>query len=212
MFRICLVLIVLYIVSHKSAQAQDLALLQEEEKPLYGQMQTPLKIEKQRKQGLKVTVLSLFSGSIKLTYERLIIPKQSLEVSLGYIGFGYDKNNKAYSGYLARLAYKFIYPFQNTQALAGLYIKPELAYSNYEYDSHPESMPDIVKREHVSRLAIMAVGGYQFIFKGFMLDLFAGLGVGVGDAKGSNYHHGYIGFNCDSHMAFTAGFKLGYAF
>ncbi|MEG1572674.1 MAG: hypothetical protein RR328_03900, partial [Bacteroidales bacterium] len=69
-----------------------------------------------------------------------------------------------------------------------------------------------MQREHVQRLAIMGVGGYQFIFSGFMLDLFAGIGLGIGDAKGSNYHHGYIGFNCESPIAMTAGFKLGYAF
>ncbi|MBR5665369.1 MAG: hypothetical protein IKX13_06435, partial [Bacteroidales bacterium] len=38
------------------------------------------------KNDLKVTMLSLFSGSTKLTYERLITRTQSVEITGGVIG------------------------------------------------------------------------------------------------------------------------------
>ena len=66
------------------------------------------------KNDLKVTMLSLFSGSTKLTYERAFIQygfhiTNSIEITGGVIGWGGDwLNHNRSRGGLCRLAYKFI--------------------------------------------------------------------------------------------------------
>lgn len=160
----------------------------------------------QNNNNLKVTILSLFSGSTKLTYERLIVQKQSLEITGGIIGAGMDiLNHNGAKGALCRLAYKFIFKEEQQSPLDGFYVKPEFAFSSYSYKYEEE-------RLSVNRLAVMGCTGYQIVKNWFVFDIFAGMGFGVGDANKSNYHHGYIGFNSSSPFAFTAGFKLGVVF
>lgn len=173
------------------------------------------------KNDLKVTVLSLFSGSTKLTYERAITQKQSVEITGGVIGWGGDLLNHNHSkGGLCRLAYKFIfnysyYPhfhfFSNQSRpehlLHGFYLKPELAFSSFSYDSK-----DGMERLHNNRLAVMGCIGYQWVCHRFVFDIFGGLGAGIGDENEYNYYHGFIALPKGTPTAFTAGFKLGVAF
>ncbi|MDD4000940.1 MAG: hypothetical protein PHX62_08645 [Bacilli bacterium] len=161
--------------------------------------------------NLKITLLSLISGSTKITYERKTFPYQSIEITGGIIGAGFDLlNHNQSKGSLYRLAYKFIFHSKKQFPLEGWYIKPELAFSSYRYNYINDLL--IVERLMVNRLAIMSVGGYELIRKWFVFDIFAGMGFAVGNANHSNYHHGYIGLNADSDLAFTAGFKVGVAF
>lgn len=173
------------------------------------------------KNDLKVTVLSLFSGSTKLTYERAITRTQSMEITGGVIGWGGDWLNHNHSkGGLCRLAYKFIfnysyYPhfhfFSNQSRpghlLHGFYLKPELAFSSFSFDSK-----DGMERLHNNRLAVMGCVGYQVVYKRFVFDIFGGLGAGIGDENEYNYYHGFIALPKGIPTAFTAGFKLGVAF
>lgn len=166
------------------------------------------------KNDLKVTVLSLFSGSTKLTYERAITRTQSMEITGGVIGWGGDWLNHNHSkGGLCRLAYKFIFHFNEYQSnkpeylLNGFYLKPELAFSSFSYDSK-----DGMERLHNNRLAVMGCVGYQVVYKRFVFDIFGGLGAGIGDENEYNYYHGFIALPKGTPTAFTAGFKLGVAF
>jgi hypothetical protein len=166
------------------------------------------------KNDLKVTVLSLFSGSTKLTYERAITRTQSVEITGGIIGWGGDWLNQNHSkGGLCRLAYKFIFHFNEYRSnkpehlLNGFYLKPELALSSFSYDSK-----DGMERLHNNRLAVMGCVGYQVVYKRFVFDIFGGLGAGIGDENEYNYYHGFIALPKGTPTAFTAGFKLGVAF
>ena len=174
------------------------------------------------KNDLKVTVLSLFSGSTKLTYEHtfnnhyLTSPRtnSSVEITGGVIGWGGDWLNQNNSkGGLCRLAYKFIFHnkiyrcMRPGHLLNGFYLKPELAFSSFSYDSK-----DGMERLHNNRLAVMGCVGYQVVYKRFVFDIFGGLGAGIGDENEYNYYHGFIALPKGSPTAFTAGFKLGVAF
>ena len=164
-----------------------------------------------KKNNIKITLLSLMSGSTKITYERKILPKQSIEITGGIIGLGFDfLNHNQSKGFLSRLAYKFIFPVKNHYPLDGWYVKSELAFSAYTYNNITEKMD--IERLAVRRLAIMGVGGYQMVVKWFVFDVFAGLGIGIGNANLCNYHHGFIGLNPESLLTLTAGFKIGVAF
>nr|MCR5014695.1 hypothetical protein [Bacteroidales bacterium] len=90
--------------------------------------------------------------------------------------------------------------------LNGFYIKPELCYSQYEYNHSSEG------RRKVDRVALMGVLGYDWVRRWFVFDLYGGLGLASGNANLSNYHHGFIGWNDHTPFAFTAGFRVGVAF
>jgi len=169
--------------------------------------QTPQ--QKMRKNEIKVAVLSLASGTSKITYERLVREYQSIELTVGVIGWGFDKlKDSDPRGTAWRAAYKFIFPgkYNEHNQLNGFYIKPELCYSQYHYDHVSEG------RRRVDRLAMMGVLGYDWVRKWFVFDLYGGLGFAAGNCNLSNYHHGFIGWNDHTPYAFTAGFRVGVAF
>ena len=173
------------------------------------------------KNDLKVTMLSLFSGSTKLTYERAFIQygfhiTNSIEITGGVIGWGGDwLNHNRSRGGLCRVAYKIIYnptkiycrPYPPGNRLEGFYLKPEVAFSSFSYEAREGG-----ERLHNNRLAIMGCIGYQWVCHRFVFDIFGGLGAGIGDENEYNYYHGFIALPKGSPTAFTAGFKLGVAF
>ncbi len=165
--------------------------------------------QKMRKNEVKVALLSLASGTSKITYERLVREYQSIELTAGVIGWGFDKlKDSDPKGTAWRMAYKFIFPNRNNEnnQLNGFYIKPELCYSQYYYNHISEG------RRKVDRLALMGVLGYDWVRQWFVFDLYGGLGLASGNSNLSNYHHGFIGWNDQLPLAFTAGFRVGVAF
>ena len=166
-------------------------------------------LPKMRKNEVKVALLSLASGTTKVTYERWVREYQSVEFTAGVIGWGFDKlKNSDPRGTAWRLAYKFILPNARNafNQLCGFYVKPELCYSTYHYNDDPRG------RLKVDRLALMGVLGYDWVLNWFVFDLYGGLGLATGNSNHSNYHHGFIGWNDHTPFAFTAGFRVGVAF
>ncbi len=164
---------------------------------------------KMRKNEIKVALLSLASGTSKITYERLVRDYQSIELTFGVIGLGFDKlKDSDPRGATWRAAYKFIFPNRHNanNQLCGFYVKPELCYSTYRY-THPT-----LGRLKVDRTALMGVLGYDWVKRWFVFDLYGGMGFAAGNSNNSNYHHGFIGWNDHTPFAFTAGFRVGVAF
>ena len=162
-----------------------------------------------RKNEVKVALLSLASGTSKVTYERWVREYQSVEFTAGVIGWGFDKlKDSDPKGTAWRFAYKFILPNSRNahNQLRGFYVKPELCYSSYHYNH------DTRGRLKVDRVALMGVLGYDWVLNWFVFDLYGGLGLASGNSNLSNYHHGFIGLKHDSPTAFTAGFRIGVAF
>lgn len=165
--------------------------------------------QKMRKNEIKVALLSLASGTSKITYEHLILDYQSIEITAGIIGWGFDILKDSHpKGTTWRAAYKFIFPnrYNSDNQLCGFYVKPELCYSSYYY-TNPE-----LERLKVDRVALMGVLGYDWVKNWFVFDTYAGLGLASGNSNHSNYHHGFIGWNDHTPFAFTAGFRIGIAF
>ncbi len=162
-----------------------------------------------RKNEIKVALLSLASGTSKITYQRLVRDYQSIELTAGVIGWGFDKlKDSNPKGTAWRLAYKFIFRNKHNanNQMCGFYIKPELCYSTYKYN-HPDE-----GRLQVDRVALMGVIGYDWVINWFVFDIYGGLGLACGNSNLSNYHHGFIGLSHDSPTALTAGFRIGFAF
>ena len=149
------------------------------------------------------------SGTSKVAYERLVHDYQSVELTAGIIGLGFDKlKDSNPRGTAWRFAYKFITPSERNEnnQLCGYYYKPELCYSSYKYN-HPNK-----GRLKVDYLALMLVMGYDWVKNWFVFDIYGGLGYAFGNNNFSNYHHGFICIDQGMPLALTAGFRIGVAF
>lgn len=161
--------------------------------------------------NIKATLLSLGSGSTRISYERALDSAISAEFTVGIIGMGWDiLNHSDPRGFIVKLAPKWnLYPVGTPNALSGFYFKPELIYADYTYFCKDNS---ISEPQHTRQLALLAEGGFQIVAKWFVFDIYTGLGPTVGSGNYNNYYHGFMRFPANGFMAYTAGFRLGVAF
>ena len=184
-------------------------------------------VMKVSKNDFKVTLLSLGSGSSRFTYERAFTPRNSAELTVGVIGWGFDIMNGANPrGVLFKMAVKYnVLPQKSAKQswLAGFYVKPELVVADYDYETDKEVDGAIIARgaksvgyrnkAHTTQFALLAEGGYQLVlWKWFVFDVYAGLGPSFGTGNMDNYYHSFMRYPKDSWLAFTAGFRVGVAF
>lgn len=164
-----------------------------------------------QKNNIKITFLSWFTGSSKVTYERYILPHQSMEFSVGWIGAGYDKHKNVPRGYTFRYAYKFMF-FQNPKyVLDGFYVKPEFILSDFRYNPK-----DGTPRTRSLMGTAMGLIGYQFARNWFVADVFFGVGYAWGTPADTWYQHGFMlwdFFNTkNENISTTFGIKVGVLF
>ena len=171
--------------------------------------------EKVTRNDFKFTLLSLGSGSTRITYEHAFNPINSAEFTLGIVGLGLDFMNASNPhGLLVKLAYKWrLIPQRNADSwLAGLYVKPEFVICHFNYYD-PLSDAEIVEQAaNTFQMALLAEVGYQLVLNWFVFDVYTGLGPSVGSGNDNNYFHSFMLFPKESFLAFTAGFRLGVAF
>lgn len=170
-----------------------------------------------RRNDFKITLLSLGSGSTRITYERAFSNRNSGEVTLGIVGLGWDwMNHSSPHGLLTKVAYKWILAPQLSSSswLAGFYVKPEFVWARFMYGSNrrdefgfPEKCPKLTLQ-----MALLAECGYQLVLDWFVFDVYCGLGPSFGTGNSNNYYHSFMLFPSDGWLAFTAGFRVGVAF
>lgn len=166
------------------------------------------------KNDIKVTLLSLGSGSSRFTYERAFSPKHSAELTVGVIGWGWDFLHKMDShGFLLKGAFKWnLIPMKNaTSWLAGFYLKPEFVAASFRYA--PMTKPvgtDYPKR--TLEFALLGECGYQVVLCWFVFDVYAGMGPSFGTGNENNYYHSFMNIPRNWPLAFTSGFRIGVAF
>lgn len=171
--------------------------------------------EKASRNDVKFTLLSLGSGSTRITYEHAFSPEYSAEFTLGIIGMGWDwMNNSNPTGLLTKLAYKTRLIPQRSSAswLAGFYGKPELVFAHFAYSvpSRGDGLDECGLT--TSQLALLVEVGYQYVYRWFVFDIYSGLGPSVGNGNKNNYFHSFMLFPREGWLAFTAGFRIGVAF
>lgn len=165
----------------------------------------------------KVTLLSLGSGSTRITYERAFSRTNSGEVTLGIVGWGWDWMNHSHPrGLLGKVAYKWrLVPQQSSRSwLAGLYVKPEFVWAQFAYGGNRRDVYDYSSShpERTLQVALLAECGYQLVLDWFVFDVYCGLGPSVGTGNQNNYYHSFMLYPADGWLAFTAGFRVGVAF
>jgi hypothetical protein len=164
-----------------------------------------------RRNAIKTTFLSWFSGSSKLSYERAVFDNQTMEMTVGYIGVGHDKYKNNPEGYTVRYAHKFMLSGNDIKPLNGFYLRPELIYSHFYYDAK-----DLSGRKLSEMGSIVFTAGYQYVINCFVIDTWFGSGYAFGNECDTHYQHGfslwdYFG-TYDKNIAMTFGVKLGVCF
>ena len=164
-----------------------------------------------RRNAVKTTFLSWFSGSSKISYERAIFDSQTMELTAGYIGLGFDKYNNNPEGYTVRYAHKFMLWGNDVKPLNGLYLRPELIYSHFRYDGK-----ELSGRKLSEMGSLVFTVGYQYVINRFVVDAYFGSGYAFGNECDTYYQHGfslwdYFGTE-NKNIAMTFGVKVGFCF
>lgn len=162
--------------------------------------------------SVKITFLSWFSGSTKISYERAF-PQiaQSGELCGSLICAGYDKYKNNPLGFTVRYGHKFFLPDNDGLSLKGFYLRPELMYSHYWYDCQADG-----SRTLANMGAALATVGYQYLYKRFLVDVWVGGGYAFGNEADTGYHHGFElwhwfgGYNPNIALSFSI--RLGVCF
>ena len=168
--------------------------------------------QKDYKNSLKITFLSWLSGSTKLSYERAFVNiRQSGEFCTSLIGAGRDKYDNNPKGYTMRYGHKFFMNSDMKKSLMGFYLRPEVVYSHYTYDSHVYGV-----RTLSNETALLATLGYQYVHKRFLADFWVGGGYAFGTPAETYYHHGFElwhYFNSvNTNIALSFSIRLGFCF
>lgn len=162
--------------------------------------------------ALKLTFLSWGSGSTKLSYERALTDGQTGEICVGLIGAGFDKYRNRPVGLTVRYGHKFfVGEALHTAPLEGFYLRPELVYSRYDYDSATTG-----ERTKANMVALLGTFGYQKVWGRWLADLWVGAGPAVGEKADTGYHHGfqlwdYFGSQNDN-LALSFSIRVGWCF
>ena len=143
--------------------------------------------QKDYRNSFKITFLSWISGSTKLSYERSFPNiRQSGEWCASVIGAGHDKYQNNPKGYTMRYGHKFFLNESQKQSLMGFYLRPEVVYSHYSYNSKIDGT-----RTLANNTAFLGTIGYQYVYKRFLADFWVGGGYASGTPADTYYHHGF---------------------
>lgn len=172
-------------------------------------------LRKCTKNDIKITLLSLGSGSARLTYERAFTPLISAELTVGAIGLGWDWIHHLRSrGVLLKGAVKWtLIPQKGADSwLAGFYVKPEFVASIFNYCEKADWLAGDRNLSKTRQYALLGECGYQLVLRWFVFDVYAGMGGSLGTGNRYNYYHSFMLLPKNTPLAFTAGFRLGVAF
>jgi hypothetical protein len=172
---------------------------------------------KTEKNALKTTFLSYATGSVKLSYERLLTTIQSIEITGGVIGVGADRMKNHPHGGLFRCAHKINLNNDFGYSFNGIYYKSEFALSSFGYDFVSENtVADETLRKNSTMGSLMGCLGYQWGKKFFVFDGYIGIGGALGTECDTYYQHGFVlwdFFNTkNKYISLTFGMKLGFVF
>ena len=174
--------------------------------------QPSARVQKDYRNSFKITFLSWISGSTKLSYERSFPAlRQSGELCASIIGAGRDKYQNNPKGYTMRYGHKFFLNENQKKSLMGFYLRPEVVYSHYYYNSGRGN-----GRTLSSETAFLGTFGYQYVHKRFLADFWVGGGYAFGTPAETYYHHGFElwhFFNSvNTNIALSFSIRLGYCF
>jgi len=164
------------------------------------------------KNAFKIDFLSPLYGFTEFSYERSIKPGQSIQASIGIIGWGKDIANEDPHGAFVKLGYRFmktpdfnVGKLKYSHILKGSYVMPEVAYRNHSIDVGSS-------RVDIKSFSFNIIFGKQSVFTNtFLIDWYLGGGYGYSDNNGEySGHYGFITGTDSFPLSFTAGLKIGF--
>ncbi|GAB1452587.1 hypothetical protein MASR2M47_26430 [Draconibacterium sp.] len=178
----------------------------------------------QNKRALKINFLSPLMGSTEFVYEQSIKPGRSWETALGIIGLGFDPQDYNPAGFYGKFAFKFIKDpdfymqrMHYSHILKGAYLAPEIgfryfAYDSYNYNYYSSYYSESTDREKEFSMAFLLKFGKQWVFDdSFLVDLFGGIGYGIGGDDYDALPYGFI-VTPEVPISFTGGLRIGWVF
>ena len=176
----------------------------------------------QHKNALKINFLSPLMGSTEFALEQNIKPGKSWEAALGLIGLGFDNQDVNPGGVYGKFAFKFIrepdfyiHRMQYAHILKGAYFAPEIALRYVAFDTYTYNYSNYQTKERKDAfgVAVLLKLGKQWIFdNSFLLDIYGGLGYGVGGDDYQTLNYGFLAGDGDVPIAGTAGIRIGWLF
>jgi len=179
----------------------------------------------QHKHALKLNFTAPFMGSTELVYEQSAKPGKSWETALGIVGLGFDPQDINPRGVYGKFAFKFIKTpdfymqrMHYSHILKGAYFAPEIAMryvkydSSYGYYSYSSTYVDASKRKEQFGMAVLLKFGKQWILDdSFLVDLYGGLGYGIGGDDEYTLTYGFI-VAPEVPISFSGGLRIGWVF
>ena len=176
-----------------------------------------------KKNAIKVGLLSLVAYHVNLSYERSLSQSRSIELQLGIIGLGSKPEYiSEASGFFTRIGYKFMHSPNHFEKknkefhlLKGSYFKPELVLGHFK---ETEFNSKYVLRNgnyyltknietKVTFYALMLNVGQQWIIvDDFLIEIFFGAGLGGNTIERREDNYAVSG---PSPVFFNAGLKFG---
>jgi hypothetical protein len=182
---------------------------------------------------LKVHPFSPLFSQFAFDLEKSLYKHHSLELGIGIIGIGNEYDNLEANGLFGRIGYKITFPPQIDiktkyyHPMHGIYIKPEIAFTNYTRSrffvmDEAAALFSVVKRD-INSYALLFNFGKQWIWENYMaFDIYAGVGLGfsnekiVQNTKGDDpkatfmeqYQYAYYGGRAGMPLVFNTGVRV----
>jgi len=166
----------------------------------------------------KMEFFSPITGNLTLGYEQYLKNFTSIEAKLGIIGIGKQETFEA-TGVFLKIGPKFklkpnyaVDGTFGTHLLRGSYIRPELAFSYFNYkDEFYYYQRNGEEEVNVTSIAFLINYGQQYVLGTIMtLDWYVGLGYAFTSHGNQGYYFGYTAGDNDTPIAFNLGFTLGF--
>ena len=176
----------------------------------------------QRKNAIKIDFLGLPFNVLAFTYERCTRPGGSVELTLGAIGKGIAKAaDFKPEGVVMKGGYKFIRSpdyylrgMRYAHILRGRYVKLELDYALYSFDSYDYGLsynPEAKTRKVLSKWGLQVVFGSQYVFNDiFLIGEYAGIGIGSVNRDEPDFPYGFAAGNSVLPISASCGVRIGF--
>ncbi len=168
-----------------------------------------------KKKVIKVEFFSPLTGNLTFGYEKYLKDFTSIEMRLGIIGIGTQEFYNA-TGIFVKAGPKFkLKPSYATKGtfgthlLRGSYIRPEIAFSVFNWKT--DDIYSDNEEKNIRSVALLINYGRQFVLGKIMsLDWHVGIGYGISNDDTQGYYFGYTAGDGSFPIAFSTGFTLGF--
>ncbi len=170
-----------------------------------------------KKKVVKMDFFSPLTGNLTLGYEQYFNNFTGIEAKIGIIGIGIQTDYEA-SGVFLKVGPKFklkpnyaVDGTFSTHPLRGTYIKPEIAFSSFQFEEQFDDVFIDQDKKDITSFAILINFGNQYVLGNIMtFGWHLGLGYGFSSDDGQGYYFGYVAGTKEFPIAYSNGVSIGF--